>query len=207
MESVKSRSEREAPIRKIGDPGPALTFIFSMLAICFWGNAQGLYSGESILAIGIVQLACYVPYMICSVMYYLRGDTLNSAIFMIFSTLFGGVGGGINLAIGIGQLYGFSVPSEIIVIPFFCSGIAVVPMIVCIRKKASAVAFLCFSAVVVFLTLPLFATYGLLPADSTNTLVKYLYLFVAICGFYTMFNALLVAGGSKPLPEGRPFFK
>ncbi|WP_066458557.1 hypothetical protein [Anaerotruncus rubiinfantis] len=210
MESVKLVDNPVAVTekkREIGDPGPGLTFIFSMLAICFWGSSQGLYSGQSVLAMGIVQLACYIPYLISTVLYYLKGDTLNAAIFMIFSTLFGGVGGGLNIAAGIGQLKGFELSPEISAIPYFCSAVAVVPLLICVRKKASATTFLCFSAVVIFLTLPMLVTYGVLPAEGTNTVIKYLYLFVAVGGFYTMFNALLVAGGCKPLPEGKPLFK
>lgn len=200
----------EKPIvqkKEIGNPSPALTFIFSMLTIVFWGSSQGLYSGQATMAIGIVQLACYFPYMILAVIHYIRGDTLNGSVFMIFAALFGGVGGGLNLAAGIGELKGFVLAPEISAIPYFCSALSVVPLIISIRKQASAVCFLCFSAVVIFLSLPMFVTYGLLPAAGTNLVIKYLYLFVAVTGFYTMVNALLAAGGCKTMPEGKPLFK
>lgn len=159
------------------------------------------------MAIGIVQLACYIPYMILAVIYYLKNDTLNGSVFMIFATLFGGVGGGINIVAGIGELEGFVLSPEISAIPYFCSALSVLPLLISVRKQASAISFFCFSAVVIFLSLPMFVTYGILPAKETNLVIKYLYLFVAVTGFYTMFNGLLAAGGCKTLPEGKPLFK
>ena len=193
--------------RKIADPGAALTFIFTMLTICIWGTYQGIYKGPSTLALGLVQLACYIPYLICAVMYFLRGDSMNASIFTIFGTLFGGVGGFLNIAAGIGEIRGFAVTPELGAIPFFWGAVSLVPLMISVRKTASKCGFLCFAGIAVFLTLMALVSYHILPEQGTNEVIKWLTLFVAVDGVYTMVNSMLVYGGCKPLPEGKPFFK
>ena len=193
--------------RQIADPGASLTFIFTMLTICIWGTYQGIYEGPSSLALGLVQLACYIPYLICAVMYFLRGDALNASIFTIFGTLFGGVGGFLNIAAGIGQIRGFAMTPEMGAIPFLWGAISLVPLIISVRKTASKCGLLCFIGIAVFLTLMAGVSYHILPEQPTNTVIKWLTLFVAVDGVYTRINSMLVYGGCKPFPEGKPFFK
>lgn len=191
---------------KFGDPGPALTFIFTMLTMCIWGVYAGIYTGPTSLALGLGQLACFIPYLICSVVFYLRGETMMASICLIFATLFGGVGGLLSIAEGISQIYGFGMSSQLGAIPFFWGAVSLVPLLITIRKTASAVSFLCFSCVVIFLTLITLVSFGLIP-EVANIIIKWLCLFVALSGLYTFLNSLLRSSGCKCMPEGKPLFR
>lgn len=46
---------------RLGDPGPALTFIFTMLTMEFWGINAGIFSGPTMISVGVVQIACFIP--------------------------------------------------------------------------------------------------------------------------------------------------
>lgn len=190
----------------IGDPSPALTFIFTMLCMCIWGAYAGIYKGPVSLALGLVQLACFIPYLLCAILFYLRGDTMMASICLIFTALFGGVGAFLNILSGIAEIKGFQVSSQLAAIPFLWGAVSMVPLLISIRKKASAVSFLCFTGVAVFLTLMTFVSFGLLPS-ATNGIIKWVLLFVAASGLYTFVNSLLLAGGCKCMPEGKPLFK
>lgn len=191
---------------KIGDPAPALTFIFTMLTMCIWGVYAGIYTGPTSLALGLVQLSTFIPYLICSIFFYVRGETMMGSICLIFATLFGGVGGLLSIAEGIAQIYEFEMSSQLGAIPFFWGAVSMVPLLISIRKTASAVTFLCFSAVVIFLSLITLVSFGLIP-EAANIVIEWLCLFVAVSGLYTFVNSLLRIGGCKSMPEGKPLFK
>ncbi|MFC2946820.1 hypothetical protein [Virgibacillus sediminis] len=191
---------------RIGDPGPALTFIFTMLTMCIWGVYAGIYTGPTSLAVGLVQLACFLPYLICSILFYLREDTMMGSICLIFAVLFGGVGGFLSIAEGLSHLYGFEMSSQLSAIPFFWGAVSLLPLLLSIRKTASAISFLCFSGVVVFLTLITLVSFGIL-SEAANVAIKWICLFVAVSGLYTFVNSLLRIGGSRTMPEGKPLFK
>lgn len=192
--------------RKLGDPSAALSFIFTMLGVVTWANYMGFFSGPVYLVMGLTQLACYVPYLIGAVFLLLRGDTINGCIFLIFATLFGGVGSFLNLAYGAAELIGFQVCTQMAAIPYFWGAIAMIPMMISVRKTASAMTFLCYSCAVAFLILMLPASFGIL-TNILNPVINWLNLAVAVTGMYTLINALLRAGGCRELPEGSPLFK
>ncbi len=184
---------------KIGDPGPSLNFVFTMLTMCFWGIYAGIYTGPVLLAIGLVQLMCFPPYVIGAILYYLRGEAMAGAIFMIFGTLFGGIGGILNVAIGLS----YDITTQMAAIPFIWGALSLIPLIVAGWKTNSAAGTLTFICVVAFLLLMSFVSFNVLP-ESTNGLIKWLLLFVAVVGYYTGLNSLLEMGGVKKLPEGKP---
>lgn len=190
-------------VRSIGDPGPALTFIFTMLTMCFWGIYAGIYEGPTSLAVGLVQLACFVPYLIGAIVYYLRGDSMNGTVFLAFATLFGAVGGLLNVAAGLKGMLGFEMCTQMGAIPFIWGSLILLPLIASIWKTASAAGTLCFISIVIFLTLMALVDLGVLP-ESTNTLIKWLCFFTAVDGYYTGLNSMLAIGGLKKLPEGKP---
>jgi hypothetical protein len=201
--SLESESRSAAPRPVIGDPGPALTFIFTMLTMCFWGIYAGIYDGPTELAVGLVQLACFLPYLVAAVLLFVRGDSMNGNIFLIFAALFGAVGGFLNIAAGLMEPLGFTMCTQLAAIPFLWGAIVLVPMLASIWKTASAAASLCFASIIIFLTLMALVGLGVLP-ESANVIIKWLCLFAAVDGFYTAINALLDIGGLKKFPEGRP---
>lgn len=54
-----------------GDPGPALTFIFTMLTMEFWGIQAGIFNGPTMLSVGLVQIACFIPYLIGAILFFI----------------------------------------------------------------------------------------------------------------------------------------
>lgn len=201
--TMEDESRSPDPARSIGDPGPGLTFIFTMLTMCFWGIYAGIYDGPTDLAVGLTQLACFVPYTIGAILYYLRGDSMNGTIFLAFATLFGALGGILNVASGLADIHGFEMSRQMAAIPFIWGSLVLLPLIASIWKTASAAGTLCFISIVIFLTLMALVSLGVLP-ESTNTLIKWLCFFTAVDGYYTGLNALLGIGGLKKLPEGKP---
>ncbi|MEI3609780.1 hypothetical protein [Pseudogracilibacillus sp. SO10305] len=191
---------------KIGDPEPALTFIFTMLTMCIWGVYAGIFTGPTSLALGLVQISTFIPYLICSILFYLRGETMMGTICLIFATLFGGIGGVLSVAEGLSYILGFEMSTQLGSIPFLWGAISLIPLLISVRKTASALAFLCFTCVVFFLTLITLVSFGLIP-ESANLLIKWTCLFVATSGIYTFVNSLLRASGCKCMPEGKPLFK
>ncbi|MBS6396861.1 MAG: hypothetical protein KH452_06885 [Clostridiales bacterium] len=192
--------------RELGNPGAALTFIFTMLSACAWAQYMGFFSGPVYLALGAVHLACYIPYLIGAVLFYIKGDTLNGSIFLIFATLFGGIGAFLNLLYGIAEIAGFEVCRQMAAIPYFWGAMSMIPLIVSVRKTASAMTFICYASAAAFLTLMLPASFGIMK-EQLDLIIAWLNLVVAFAGMYTLISALLAAGGCKPLPEGSPLFK
>lgn len=187
---------------KIGNPGLALTFIFTMLAMITWADYMGFFVGPVYLVKGLVELACYIPYLIGAVLFFLKGDTVNGTIYLIFATLFGGVGGFLDLAYTASDLLGFEVCRQMAAIPYFWGALAMLPMIVSVRKTAGPVSILCYICATSFLTLMLPAAFGIL-SEPLNAVISWLNLAVGITGMYTLISGLLAAGGCRPLPEGR----
>ena len=195
-------SDRE----KIGNPGLALTFIFTMLAMLTWADYMGFFTGPVYLVKGLVELACYIPYLIGAVLFFLKGDTVNGTIYLIFATLFGGVGGFLDLAYAASELLEFEVCRQMAAIPYFWGALSMVPMIISVRKTASPVSILCYVCADSFLTLMLPAAFGIF-SEPLNAVVAWLNLAVGITGMYTLISGLLAAGGCRPLPEGKPAAK
>lgn len=192
--------------REIGDPSAGLSFIFTMLAVVTWANYMGFFTGPVYLAMGVAQLACYVPYLIGSVLLFQRGDTMNGCIYLIFSTLFGGMGSILNFCYGIAELQGFAICRQMMAFPHFWGALAMVPMMIAERKRASAVTLICHMSAATFLTLMLPASFGILTA-VLDPIIHWLNLVVAVTGMYGLINLLLAAGGSRTLPEGQPLFR
>ncbi len=202
------RVEQVQVYSTIGNAAPALTFIFTMLTMCFWGIYAGIYTGPTALAVGIVQLACFVPYSIGAIICYMRDDSMNGNIFLIFAALFGSIGGLTNIALGLSEILGFEMNNQMTAIPNIWGAISLIPLLISYRKVLSATTFLCFSVVVCFLTLMSLVSLNIIPPTAlVNTTITWFCFFVAVSGLYTFFNAMLAIGGSKPLPEGKPLFK
>ena len=195
----------ETPDR-IGGAGTAMTFIFTMLTMCFWGIYAGIFSGPTALAVGLVQIACYMPYMIGAVVFYMKGNALFANTFLIFATLFGGIGGLSNIFLGFAEIYGWNISDQMTCIPFIWGGVCLFPVTYVLRKAISKMTFICYLSAAFFLSLIGFVGLGVLP-PATNTLITILALIVALTGYYECLNGLLMDGGHKPMPNGKPFFK
>lgn len=200
MEDIKIVEKQE-----LGDPGPTMVFIFTMITMLFWGLYAGIFKGNTSLVIGLIQLACFPAYLTGAIIFFMKNDSVNGNAFLIFATLFGGVGGVCNIAAHFGQVYSWGLDGTLSAIPFIWGGISILPVLVLIRK-APALSFLVFAAAAIFLILIGFISLGLLPT-FLNVVVKWLGLFVAVGGFYNCLDGLLTCGGAKGLPQIPALFK
>lgn len=192
---------------RMGNASPALTFIFTMLTVAIWGNYAGIYSGPAAIGIGLLQLACYIPYIVCSVILYINKNGQGANIFMIFAVLFGGVGSALNIFSGFAEINGWAYAPEMSAIPFFWGALAMIPFVWSTRKELSKVSFICFTGIILFLSLMMLPAFNIGPVELENEIIKWLMLIVAVTGVYTMMSDLNVQGGGKPYPQGKPFFK
>lgn len=196
-----------AQVSRIGNAGPSLTFIFTMLTMIIWGDYAGIYSGKTAIAIGLVQLACYIPYLAGAIILHINKSELGANIFFIFGVLFGGVGGLLNVLAGMNDILDLGVTTQMAAIPFLWGSLAMIPFVWTSRKELSAVSFVCFTAVIIFLALMMLPAYNIGPVEVWNEIIKWLMLIVAVTGCYTMMSDLNVQGGGKPYPQGAPLFK
>ncbi len=127
---------------QIGNAGSALTFIFTMITMCIWGIYAGIYTGPATLAVGIVQFACFIPFMVGALLFYFKGDSLNGNAFLIFATLFAGVGGLSNIFLGFAEIFGWQMSNQLTCIPFIWGGICIAPITWVLRKLISKVTFI-----------------------------------------------------------------
>lgn len=189
----------------LGDPSPAMTFIFTMITGLFWAWFAGVYRGSVFLPIGVVQLACFPAYLIGAIIFYQRGESLLGIVFTIFATLFGGIGGLLNVVTHFGIIYNWGLDASVSAIPFIWGGISMIP--VCyILRKIPLLTLLVYINVAVFLIVYGLVTLAVLPA-SLLVACKWMALFIAVAGLYTCLDGILQAGGCKGLPCGPSIFK
>ncbi|MEG0379552.1 MAG: hypothetical protein RR614_13835, partial [Eubacterium sp.] len=72
----------------IGDPSPAMTFIFMMVMLVFWGMFAGVVKGKTEILLGCIQLAMFPGYMLGAYLFYKKGNTLFATLYMMFATVF-----------------------------------------------------------------------------------------------------------------------
>lgn len=192
---------------RIGNSGVAITWIFTLLTMEFWGIYAGIFTGPTTLAVGTVQIACFAPYLIGSIAAFNAGDDVNGNAFLIFSTAFGGIGGFCNVLAGLAEIFGWEICTQMTGIPFIWTGIIIFPISWIIRKTADAVTQVCYLCAAFFLALGGFVTIGVLNAPFWAVIIKWLGLVTALTGFYASISGMLVCGGCKGLPSGKPFFK
>lgn len=125
------------------DAAPTLNLIFATLCFCFWANAIGLLGEGATLAIGILQLAFFVGYMVGGVILTSRGNAFGGNTFLIFASFFGGAGGLTHVAMTIAEHRGIPYDYKVLGIAFIIAGIfllAVLPGLLTSPK----IDFLCF---------------------------------------------------------------
>lgn len=191
--------------REIGDPGITITFLFTMITILYWGMFQGIFKNNAILIVGLTQLACFPGYIIGSIIYFIRGDTLYGSVYMIFATLFTGVGGLANIATYVGILNGWGLDGSVSSMAFLWGGLALIP--VCIVKRKEPILPLSMFVVATFFLIgyPLIVL-GCLPL-TLMVVVKWMALWIAVDGLYSLMSGIMILGGCKGLPMGSSIIK
>ena len=192
-------------IPPFGDPTPVLTTIFATLCYCFWANTMGLFTDGAVLAIGVLQLAVFASYTIGGVILLRNGNAFGGNTFMIFATVFGGIGGATHVVMTFVGEQGISFCYQICGVAFIVAGIFLLCMIPPMRyaPKTDLIAFI--SGGVGVLAYGLTGA-GLAPA-ALNYLGAWALLIDGIVGFYSVISAMIAFAGGKPLPLGKPLCK
>lgn len=185
------------------DPSPVLTLIFSTLCFCFWANTMGLFTDGAVLAIGVLQLAVFTSYTVGGVILLHRGNGFGGNTFMIFATVFGGIGGLTHVTMSL-------VPSttafcyQICGVAFIAAGIFLLAMIpgLLYGAKTDFIMFL-FGGLGVL-------GYGLTGANIAPAWVNYPAAFCllvdGLTGLYTVIATMLGFCGIQ-MSYGKPFFR
>ncbi len=190
---------------EIGDPTIAITFLFTMITILYWGMFQGILKNNTILIIGLTQLACFPGYIIGSIIYFVRGDALNGSVYMIFATLFAGVGGLANIATYVGVLNGLGLDGSVSSMAFLWGGLALIPVCI-VKRKEPILPLSMFVVATLFLIVYPLVVLGYLPL-TLMVVVKWMALWIAVEGLYSLMSGIMILGGCKGLPMGPSIIK
>lgn len=188
----------------MGEPGPTMLFIFTMLTMMFWGMYTGFFDASAVLLLGLIQLACFPAYIFGGIAYILKGDSISGNTYLIFATCFGGIGGVSNLVSYISTLNGIPVESKIVGLVWLWSGLILIPIVASMRKGPS-IPFVVFTLGALELILMGLMDLGFIPLAATN-IVLVCFASVGIGGFYCSAVNLFSFGNIK-LPLGRSLFK
>ena len=101
---VENKKETQVSLNGIpgfADPSPVLTLVFATLCFCFWANTMGFFTAGAVLAIGVLQLGVFTSYTVGGVILLHRGNGFGGNTFMIFATVFGGIGGATHVTMSL----------------------------------------------------------------------------------------------------------
>lgn len=166
---------------------------------------QGIFKDNAILIIGLTQLACFRGYIIGSIIYFVRGDTLYGSVYMIFATLFAGVGSLANIAIYVGGINGWGLDGSVSSMAFLWGGLALIPVCI-VKRKEPILPLSMFVVATLFLIGYPLVVIGYLPL-TLMVVVKWMALWIAVEGLYSLMSELLMLGGCKGLPMGPSIIK
>lgn len=204
MEDTRDIKVNLNGIPGFGDPSPVLTLIFATLCFCFWANTMGFFTDGAVLAIGVLQLGVFVAYTVGGVILLHRGNSFGGNTFMIFATVFGGVGGGTHVAMTIAGVKNVAFCYQICGVAFIVAGIFLLCMVPGL-KSAPKTDFLSF----LFGGLGVLG-YGLTGAgiapEIVNVPAAWCLLIDGVVGLYSVIVLMLGFLGIK-LSLGEPFFK
>ena len=188
-----------------GDPTPVLTTIFATLCFCFWANTMGFFTDGAVLAIGVLQLAVFASYTIGGVILLKNGNAFGGNTFMIFATVFGGIGGATHLTMVLAGEKAIPFCYQICGVAFIVAGVYLLMMLPGL-KTAPKTDFLAFLTGGVGVLCYGLTGAGIAPA-GLNYLGAWALLIDGLVGFYTVCGSMLGFLGHKPFPLGKPFFK
>lgn len=188
------------------DPSPVLTLIFATLCFSFWANTMGLLGEGAVLGIGVLQLAVFVSYTIGGVILLRKGISFGGNTFMIFATVFGGVGGLTHVSMTIADAKGVAFCYQLCGIAFIAAGVFLLSMVPALLHKGTVCDVLMF----LFGGLGLLG-YGLTGAGIASAGLNYpsawCLLVDGVVGFYTVIAGMNGFLGFEKMPLGGPVLK
>ena len=202
MENKKTTQVELNGIPGFADPSPVLTLVFATLCFCFWANTMGFFTDGAVLAIGVLQLGVFVSYTVGGVILLNRGNGFGGNTFMIFATVFGGIGGATHVTM---SLVPESTPFcyQICGVAFIVAGVFLLAMVpgLMYGQKTDFLMFL-FGGLGVL-------GYGLTGANLCPAVLNYpaawCLLVDGVVGMYTVIATMLGWCGIT-MSYGKPFF-
>ena len=203
MEHKKATQVELSGIPGFADPSPVLTLIFATLCFCFWANTMGFFTDGAVLAIGILQLGVFVSYTVGGIILLYRGNGFGGNTFMIFATVFGGIGGATHVTMSlVPETTAFCY--QICGVAFIVAGVFLLAMVpgLMYGQKTDFLMFL-FGGLGVL-------GYGLTGANLCPATLNYpaawCLLVDGLVGLYTVI-AMMLGWCGITLSYGKPFFK
>ena len=206
MENLKAVEEKISinGIPGNADVSPVLTLVFATLCFSFWANSMGFLKDGAVLAIGVLQLGVFVTYTVGGLILISRGNAFGGNTFLIFATIFGGVGGLTHVGMTIAAANNIPFDYTICGIAFIMAGLFLLFMVPGL-KYAPKTDFLSF----LFGGLGVLG-YGLtgagLAPGSLNIFAAWCLFIDGVVGFYSVIVLMLNFLGLN-LSLGKPFFK
>lgn len=188
------------------DPSPVLTLIFATLCFSFWANTMGLLGEGAVLGIGILQLAVFTSYTVGGVILLRKGNGFGGNTFMIFATVFGGVGGLTHVSMTAASVRDVPFCYQLCGIAFLAASVFLLAMVPALLYKGSVCDVLMF----LFGGLGVLG-YGLTGAGIAPAVVNYpaawCLLVDGVVGFYTVIAGMNQFLGFGSMPLGDPILK
>ena len=186
----------------IADISPIGTFVFCILCFAFWAADIGLVGEGSTLAIGLLGLAVFIPYLICGIKLTDRGLCLGGNTYLLFGAVFGACGGLFNTFSPLFEHWGIPFDYSLVGIAFLLAGLYLIFMLPGVIK-VTKVDFFIFLFGAMGVTGSGLSVLGI--ASPALNLFNGWSLFAdGVVGFYAVIATILNSLGMN-LPFGKPF--
>ncbi len=189
-----------------GDPSPVLTLVFATLCFSFWANTMGFLGEGAVLGIGVLQLGVFVTYTTGGIILLQKGNSFGGNTFMIFATVFGGIGGLTHVGMTVAGAAGVAFCYQLCGIAFICAGVFLLAMVPTLLHKGT----ICDVLMFLFGGLGVLG-YGLTGAQILPDVVNYpsawCLLVDGVVGFYTVIAGMVGFLDGVKMPLGGPIIK
>ena len=186
----------------VADLSPVGTFVFCILCFAFWAFDIGLLGEGSGLAIGLLGLAVFVPYLITGVGLAKKGICLGGNTYVLFGAVFGSCGGLFNTFGDLFAKWGIPFNYSVVGIPFTLAGL----YLLCLLPgmlRTTKVDFLIFFFGALGVLGSGLTILGLFPA-AFNIFNGWALFCDGVVGFYAVIATVLNSLGLN-IPMGKPF--
>lgn len=204
MNERENRSVINTHNLSLADTSPVGTFVFSILCYAFWAADIGLLGEGSTLAIGLLQFAVFITYMITGVTLAQKGVGVGANTYLLFGTCFGAIGGSFNVFGSLFAIWNIPFNYSVVGIAFVLAGAYLILVLPALRY-ASKIDFMVFFWGGVGILGTGLTILGFLPAWF-NFINGWALFLDGTFGFYSVIATVLAFSGVT-IPMGKPFFQ